>query len=327
MGEPGRSGGVQLDEKGLAHCTRGSGKASGRAGTAGHARTRAGDARGPRYAASQDLGVRNARGTVGALVSGEGEERTEGLAGASSAVCAREQGARLGGQWVLHWHSNGHAGGIFGIVQKGTRRQGERACGRRRMRAPDTTLSPRLRASARFPFPGRRPIATAAAARRVLLAARRNAADGGRRGKETPGGSRVAATATDGRESPRTDFSGRTGASGGDLTGWCSKRRSIFAPVPAALNLPACPPRLPGAPNPLGRNLPCTTPSLPGYHPDTPTPTPPSVRLPRTMPCCGTPRVRVLECPPLGRPSPIKSVLVKMTNHLAGGPPAKPSWG
>ena len=108
----------------------------------------------------------------------------------------------------------------------------------------------------------------------------------------------------DGRESPRTDFSGRTGASGGDLTGWCSKRRSIFATVPAALNLPACPPRLPGAPNPLGRNLPCTTPSLPGYHPDTPTPTPPSVRLPRTMPCCGTPRVCVLECPPLGRPSP-----------------------
>ena len=162
IGEPGRFGGVQLDEKGLAHCTRGSGKASGRAGTAGYAKTRTGDARGPRYAASQDLGVRNARGTVGALVSGEGEERTEGLAGASSAVCAREQGARLGEQWVLHWHSNGHAGGIFGIVQKGTRRKGERACGRRRTRAPDTTLSPRLRASARFPFPGKRPIATAA---------------------------------------------------------------------------------------------------------------------------------------------------------------------
>ena len=134
----------------------------------------------------------------------------------------------------------------------------------------------------------------------------------------------------DGRESPGTDFSGRTGASSGDLTGWCSKRRSIFATVPAALNLPACPPRLPGAPNPLGRNLPCTTPSLPGYHPDTPTPTPPSVRLPRTMPCYGTPRVRVLECPPLGRPSLIKLVLVKtrsiVDNANPGIAPPPRAW-
>ena len=33
------------------------------------------------------------------------------------------------------------------------------------------------------------------------------------------------------------------------------------------------------------------TPSLPDHHPDAPTPTPPSVRLPRAMPCYGTPRV------------------------------------
>ena len=72
-------------------------------------------------------------------------------------------------------------------------------------------------------------------------------------------------------------------------------------------------PPMPGAPNPFGRNLPCTTPSLPSYHPDAPTPTPPSVRLPRTMPCYGTSRVRVLECPPLGRPSLIKLVLVKFS--------------
>ena len=37
----------------------------------------------------------------------------------------------------------------------------------------------------------------------------------------------------------------------------------------------------------------------------------PCVRLHCTMPCYGTPRVRVLECPPLGRPSLIKLVLVK----------------
>ena len=121
-------------------------------------------------------------------MSGEEEERTEGLAGASSANCARKRGARLGEQWILHWHSSGCAGDSYGSMQKGTRRQGERACGRRRTRVPDATLSPRLRASARFPFPGRRPIATAEAARRALLAARTKAADGGGRRKEAPDG-------------------------------------------------------------------------------------------------------------------------------------------
>jgi hypothetical protein len=65
-------------------------------------------------------------------------------------------------------------------------------------------------------------------------------------------------------------------------------------------------PPLPGAPDPFGRNSPCTTPSLPRYHPDAPTPTPPSVRLPRTMLCYGTSRVRVLECPPFGQTFPNK---------------------
>jgi hypothetical protein len=241
IGEPGRFEGVQPDEKGLAHCSRGSGEAGGRAGAAGHAKTGVCDARGPRYAASQELGVRNARRTVGALVRGEEEERTEGLAGASSADCARERGARLGEQWVMHWHCSGHAGGISGIMQKGTRRQGERACGRRRTRAPDTTLSPRLRASARFPFPGRRPIATAAplGARCWRLARnRRTAAAEGRKRRTV----RELLLLTGGRESPRAGFSGRTGAGGGDLAGGRSKRRSILATVPAAPALPACPP-------------------------------------------------------------------------------------
>ena len=43
----------------------------------------------------------------------------------------------------------------------------------------------------------------------------------------------------------------------------------------------------------------------------------PCVRLHRTMPCHGTYRVCVLECPPLGRPSLIKLVLVKMISHVA----------
>ena len=162
IGEPGRFAGVQPGEEGFTHCTRRLGEAGGRAGAAGHARTGVCDARGLRYAAPQELGARNARRTVEALVRGGEEERTEGLAGASSADCAWGRGARLGEQFIMHWHSSGHAGGISGIMQKGKRRQGERACGRRRTRVPDTTLSPRLRASARFPFPGRRPIATAA---------------------------------------------------------------------------------------------------------------------------------------------------------------------
>ena len=47
---------------------------------------------------------------------------------------------------------------------------------------------------------------------------------------------------TGGRESPRADFSGRTGAGGGNLAGGSSKRRSILATVPAAPTLPAYPP-------------------------------------------------------------------------------------
>ena len=45
---------------------------------------------------------------------------------------------------------------------RGTGGTGERSWGRRRVRVPETTLSPRLRASARLLFPGRRPIATRA---------------------------------------------------------------------------------------------------------------------------------------------------------------------
>ena len=106
---------------------------------------------------------------------------------------------------------------------------------------------------------------------------------------------------------------GRTVGSSGGLTqsGGCSKRRSIPATVPAA-------------PTPLARSAPPTRCPDPArappavYHlsaPLFPPPRPylyfPCVRLHRTMPCHGTFRVRVLECPALGRPSLIKLVLVK----------------
>ena len=65
--------------------------------------------------------------------------------------------------WDMHWSHN--AGGGRCSVGVGAGARSERACGCRRTREPDTTLSPRLRASARLLFPGRRPIATGAAAR------------------------------------------------------------------------------------------------------------------------------------------------------------------
>ena len=58
---------------------------------------------------------------------------------------------------------------------------------------------------------------------------------------------------------------------------------------------------LPGAPSLLGRDPPYSSSIPPRLSP--PTSTHPSVRLHRTMSLCGTHRVCVPECPPLGRPS------------------------
>ena len=58
---------------------------------------------------------------------------------------------------------------------------------------------------------------------------------------------------------------------------------------------------LPGAPSLLGRDPPYSRSPPPRLSP--PTSTHPSVRLHRTMSLCGTHRVCVPECPPLGRPS------------------------
>ena len=78
-------------------------------------------------------------------------------------------------------------------------------------------------------------------------------------------------------------------------------------------------PRLPGAPDPF--RAPSTM-----YHSSAPLLPPPSpylyfpcVRLHCTMPCYGTPRVCVLECPPLGRPSLIKLVLVNKAVSVSPG--------
>ena len=94
--------------------------------------------------------------------------------------------------WDMHWSHN--AGGGRCSVEVGASARRERACGCRRTREPDTTLSPRLRASARLLFPGRRPIATGEPLARALLVTGTNTADGSGQGgaacveEGTPGG-------------------------------------------------------------------------------------------------------------------------------------------
>ena len=130
----------------------------------------------------------------------------------------------------------------------------------------------------------------------------------------------VAAEAGRDRESPENDPSagGRTGVSRGDLTVGVvhSKRQIDLRDRPCAL-YPRWrgPPRLPGGPEGThsGATPAVNHSSAPRSLPQSPYPHSPSVRLPRTMPCYGTTRVRVLECPPLGRPSLIKLVRVKKT--------------
>ena len=112
----------------------------------------------------------------------------------------------------------------------------------------------------------------------------------------------------DGRE-PESDYSGRIGAAatphaGGAVNADRSSRPSLPCP-PSWRGLP----RLPGAPNPLRTPSTVYHSSAPLIPPPCPYPYLPYVRLHCTMPCYGTSRVRVLECPPLGRPS--QSRLVK----------------
>ena len=94
--------------------------------------------------------------------------------------------------WSMHWSHN--AGGGWCSVGVGAGARSGRACDCRRTREPDTTLSPRLRASARLLFPGRRPIATGEPLARALLVTGTNTADGSGQGgaacveEGTPGG-------------------------------------------------------------------------------------------------------------------------------------------
>ena len=85
----------------------------------------------------------------------------------------------------------------------------------------------------------------------------------------------------------------------------------ILATVPAVYTQLRGLHRLPGTPNPFRTPSTIYHSSAPPLPPPSPYPYLPCVRLHCTMPCYGTPRVRVLECPPLGRPSLIKLVLVK----------------
>ena len=113
----------------------------------------------------------------------------------------------------------------------------------------------------------------------------------------------------DGRE-PESDYRGRIGAAaipnaGGAVNADRSSRPSLPCP-PSWRGLP----RLPGAPNPLRTPSTVYHSPAPLIPPPCPYPYLPYVRLHCTMPCYGTSRVCVLECPPLGRPSLIKLVLV-----------------
>ena len=110
--------------------------------------------------------------------------------------------------------------------------------------------------------------------------------------------------------------SGRIGVSRGDLTDGMVRQTQIdprdrpCCIHPVGEVRPACPvPR-----THFGHHLPYTASPLPYYHPRGPSPYLyfPCVRLHRTMPCHGTSRVCVLECPPFGTRSLIKFVFA---NH------------
>jgi hypothetical protein len=116
----------------------------------------------------------------------------------------------------------------------------------------------------------------------------------------------------DGRE-PESDYSGRIGAAAiPNAGGAVNADRSLRPSLPYTPSYEVCP-ACPVPRTRFGHHLyhipllrsPTTTPE--------PLPLPPLCpRLHCTMPCYGTPRVRVLECPPLGRPSLIKLVLVNI---------------
>ena len=111
---------------------------------------------------------------------------------------------------------------------------------------------------------------------------------------------------------PESDYSGRIGAAAiPNAGGAVNADRSLRPSLPYTPSYEVCP-ACPVPRTRFGHHLyhipllrsPTTTPE--------PLPLPPLCpRLHCTMPCYGTPRVRVLECPPLGRPSLIKLVLVK----------------
>ena len=82
----------------------------------------------------------------GMLAGGARQERTEGLGGASSANCAKAQGAAGGEQLPVHWHNI--AGGGCSRGEEGAREGGAspgplcQPRGRRRSLAP--SQSPRV---------------------------------------------------------------------------------------------------------------------------------------------------------------------------------------
>ena len=113
---------------------------------------------------------------------------------------------------------------------------------------------------------------------------------------------------------PGSDLSGRTvGSNGGFI--WMGGAAHADRSARPSLLHPPHPYSQPRLPRHVLRTGSGTTCRIPFLCSPILTPRPylyfPCVRLHRTMPCHGTYRVCVLECPPLGRPSLIKLVLVK----------------
>ena len=267
-------------------------------------------------------GRRSSRGHAGGWRERRG--RTEGLGGASSANCTGTQGAAWSEQLPMHWHNN--AGGGWSRGGKGTRARGTSVPGTVGEHAGRTLRCHR----GSVPLRGSCSQAGGPLQRAQPLAARAVGGSSEHSGQRRPrGGGVINGAGGAGRLTCRCR--GRLGASlrvilagasepaeATSQTGWCGKRRSILATVPAAstpLARSAPPARCPEPISGTIYRIPLLRSPI-----TTPEPDPylyfPCVRLHRTMPCHGTSRVCVLECPPLGRPSLIKLVLVKIYNLL-----------
>ena len=232
-------------------------------------------------------GRRSSRGHAGGWRERRG--RTEGLGGASSANCTGTQGAAWSEQLPMHWHNN--AGGGWSRGGKGTRARGTSVPGTVGEHAGRTLRCHR----GSVPLRGSCSQAGGPLQRAQPLAARAVGGSSEHSGQRRPrGGGVINGAGGAGRLTCRCR--GRLGASlrvilagasepaeAASQTGWCSKRRSILATVPAAST-------------PLTRSAPparCPEPIF-GHHPLYPAP--PLPYLPPPKPRSPTSTSPVSDC-------------------------------